>query len=178
MIILELETKLLTLIKNKNITMSTPILIGYHNFLFRLFLFEQKSNGCTDMNQSELADSKITEKYFINTMFVQLKGYIMLQLSYLTRATKVHTLLYMQFNQNIQKNVSFQFLAEILQRLLTLICSIYRIFYIFTNWREINGINSTYSMRNSRGKVKISSGMCLELCGLATISVQTNRTRN
>lgn len=176
MIILELDTKLLTLIKNKNITMSTPNLIGYHNFLFRLFLFEQKSNGCTDMNQSELADFKITEKYFINTMFVQLKGYIMLQLSYLTRATKVHTSL--QFNQNIQKNESFQFVAEILQRLLTLICSIYRIFYIFTNWREINGINSTYSMRNSRGKVKISCGMCRELCGLATISVQTNRTRN
>lgn len=42
------------------------------------------------MNEPQLAVYKLTEKYFINTMFAQLKAYIMLQLSYLTRATKVH----------------------------------------------------------------------------------------
>lgn len=41
------------------------------------------------MDQPQLAVYKLTEKYFINTIVVQLKAYVMLQLSYLTRATKV-----------------------------------------------------------------------------------------
>lgn len=32
---------------------------------------------------------RLTEKYFTHTMAVQLKAYIMLQLSYLTKAAKV-----------------------------------------------------------------------------------------
>lgn len=50
--------------------------------------FKNKSEACTNMNQSQLAVYKLAEKYFINTIAIQLKAYVMLQLSYLTRATK------------------------------------------------------------------------------------------
>lgn len=65
------------------------ILIIFLFILEFVFRFHKKSNGCTDMDQPTLAVYKLTEKYFINTIFDQLKAYIMLQLSYLTRATKV-----------------------------------------------------------------------------------------
>lgn len=45
------------------------------------------------MDESQLAVYKLIEKYFINTIAVQLKAYVMLQLSYLTRAAKVTHLL-------------------------------------------------------------------------------------
>lgn len=58
-------------------------LFKFHSFCL------QKSESCTNMDQSELPVYKLTEKYFTNTMVVQLKAYVMIQLSYLTRAAKV-----------------------------------------------------------------------------------------
>lgn len=43
------------------------------------------------MNQHQLPAYKLTENYFISTIVHQLKTYVMLQLSYLTRATKVRS---------------------------------------------------------------------------------------
>lgn len=51
--------------------------------------FWQKSQACIRMDQAQLPVYKLAEKYFINTMVVQLKSYVMIQLSYLTRAAKV-----------------------------------------------------------------------------------------
>lgn len=66
------------------------------------------------MDQIELPVYKLTEKYFTNTMVVQLKAYVMIQLSYLTKAAKVqkqNTLLFTyQFN-SIQPNDSLYLLS-------------------------------------------------------------------
>lgn len=47
------------------------------------------------MDKVELPVYKLTEKYFTHTMAVQLKAYIMLQLSYLTKAAKVQIFIYL-----------------------------------------------------------------------------------
>lgn len=52
------------------------------------------------MDQIELPVYKLTEKYFTNTMVVQLKAYVMLQLSYLTKAAKVQILFINSFQFN------------------------------------------------------------------------------
>lgn len=63
------------------------------------------------MEQSEIPVYKLTEKYFTNTMIVQLKAYIMIQLSYLTRATKVlrgfYLFIFIYIRQD-EKNTLFQ----------------------------------------------------------------------
>lgn len=47
------------------------------------------------MTKIDLPVYKLTEKYFTHTMAVQLKAYIMLQLSYLAKAAKVQISIYL-----------------------------------------------------------------------------------
>lgn len=62
------------------------------------FSLQQKSEACDDMDKVDLPVYKLTEKYFTHTMAVQLKAYIMLQLSYLTKASKVPFFIYLPKN--------------------------------------------------------------------------------
>lgn len=59
--------------------------------VFFHFLPKQTSQSCTDMDEPQIAVYKLLEKYFFNTIVLQLKAYVMLQLSYLTGATKVRS---------------------------------------------------------------------------------------